>query len=682
MRGSSEIVLSKMKVNARIIQNTLATNKDTFLALCELINNSIQASASKIEITIDTSVNDKEEFIENSINKIIIKDNGVGVSKSYLNKKLLEMANNSKLTGRGVGRFSSFQLGKIVTFETVAYDMKENAFIRSSFVLSLENIKDLTFEHLDINVKYENIGINSESYFQVTIEDGYSNDADYKDKKQYKISEKLPTEEKAKNNIWENIFIHYYLYIIDKKVSFIINNKELDPNKYKISSQKFDKEFISLDGNKYNFNYEAIEYKDTKNNNNKVVSLLVDNDNIKNIAASYEYHLSTPNVSSWVIYIYSDMFNKEKDAFRNIDISNMDENLTHLKDEIKKHLDTFFYEEYKDYYDFETNLKKDNTYPYKKNTPSESEEMVYIRFCYCIEKKFKLLEKQNKLKNIIYPLVNKCIADGNITIILDKLGDLPKPQVDELKSLLDKADLEYIVPFANEVASKQLFIEKLSELAYNKDYNEYINERDHLHKLIENNLWIFGSEYNGTKIVQSDKTISKTFEKLRKSVFGDDADLSTIKENKDRMDLFVWTEIDKGSTQKKEILVIELKRFSKEIDRKEINQISEYKFAIEKEQALSKINYSYKLILISSYISEFAESKLSDTKTGLLETSNSCDLNVYILRWSDIISENKRKLSYLGSYLKTKDMDALEYIKNNYPDINIKKIESKMNLKK
>lgn len=42
-------------------------------------------------------------------------------------------------------------------------------------------------------------------------------------------------------------------------------------------------------------------------------------------------------------------------------------------------------------------------------------------------------------------------------------------------------------------------------------------------------------------------------------------------------------------------------------------------------------------------------------------------------QWSDIIVENRRRLSFLGNALKVKDTNIQEFIKEKYPDYGIKK---------
>ncbi|MDA0072730.1 ATP-binding protein [Brachyspira hyodysenteriae] len=48
------VIKEKIKVNGRLITNALIDKSNTFLALCELIDNSIQANAKIINIYMKT----------------------------------------------------------------------------------------------------------------------------------------------------------------------------------------------------------------------------------------------------------------------------------------------------------------------------------------------------------------------------------------------------------------------------------------------------------------------------------------------------------------------------------------------------------------------------------------------------------------------------------------------------
>ena len=78
-----------MNTNARIVSKVLTRNRSTFYALKELINNSIQADSTCIEINLLPSQKDNDDLTYNLIERIQVIDNGRGVPYSKFRKSIL-----------------------------------------------------------------------------------------------------------------------------------------------------------------------------------------------------------------------------------------------------------------------------------------------------------------------------------------------------------------------------------------------------------------------------------------------------------------------------------------------------------------------------------------------------------------------------------------------------------------
>ena len=127
-------------------------------------------------------------------------------------------------------------------------------------------------------------------------------------------------------------------------------------------------------------------------------------------------------------------------------------------------------------------------------------------------------------------------------------------------------------------------------------------------------------------------------------------------------------------------MIVELKRPSCRISQKELNQIDRYRFDIEENGKFSK-EIVYKLILISSDLTKFAKSQVGaegNNDPYLHKKSKVGNIYTYVIKWSDLIHSNNRKLSYLGNILKTKDRDVQEVFETDYPDIDISDMVSNL----
>src|ERR1700754_5097983 len=136
--------------NSRLVNELFANYISTFTAFCELINNSIQAGATKIKIDIDYTNN--SEISPLIIKSIVIEDDGNGVHISELNERLLDIGTANKEGGKGIGRFASFQIGKTVNIETVGYSNKFKNYSKSIIPLSFNMFgKNLNVSEVELD---------------------------------------------------------------------------------------------------------------------------------------------------------------------------------------------------------------------------------------------------------------------------------------------------------------------------------------------------------------------------------------------------------------------------------------------------------------------------------------------------------------------------------------------------
>ena len=142
----SNIIKMKMSTNPRLLKDVLTLYKSTFYALKELIDNSIQAKAKRVEINLIPSSCSEDSINYKRIESIEVFDDGEGVPFSMFDNSIMQIATESKKDGKGVGRFGALQIGKEVRIETVAYDTAIGKYTRTAMLMTGNNIlsaKDL-----------------------------------------------------------------------------------------------------------------------------------------------------------------------------------------------------------------------------------------------------------------------------------------------------------------------------------------------------------------------------------------------------------------------------------------------------------------------------------------------------------------------------------------------------------
>lgn len=662
--------------NRQLVSKLFTKFPSTFIAFCELVNNSIQANAKNIFITVDE--NPDTELTRTKLNKISIRDDGYGVSKSDFRDKIIEIATDVKDNGQGIGRFASFQLGARMYIETVAYDKQEDCFFRSSFPLSINDLqKEKTLNEIKLVVDHLKLSNKNDSYYYVEITDFYDESIISKER------HKRVTRNLLNSNIGDALFSRYPEIIFNKTVNFYINNNPIDPQKYVIGEiEKIEKEIKDLKGKKYDFDFSFIKVNSTGHQHK--VFLRVENNNLKTVAYTFDYKMDIPDPNMWFIYIDSSYFDEKVDLFRNIQITGMDQEVNHIIKELKKVIDNFFAHKYQKYRDFVKRLKEDKYYPYRdKSSSSETKQILFNQIAFYVETQHKILQENNKLRELIYLLIDKSLNRGDLQFIISELIKLDERIINKFKKLLEKADLEEVIKFCEDVASKNCFLDFLHEILYGKP-SKYIKERSQLHKIIERHLWLFGEQYNNTPTLFSDKLLKNTLEELREKYFvyeptKEDENIVDIENEELRniTDLFFFNE-KRLDDESNEIMVVELKAPKVRINQKELNQIDRYTFEIEQKDVFPS-NAKYKIILIGCHVSDFAKSNIGQidpSKPFLYKKAKEKPIETFVIKWSDLIHHNRKKLTYLSNALKTKDRSAKDVFESEFSEIEIENLES------
>ena len=669
----------RVSATTRLLHDLFTQYQSTFLAFCELINNSIQADAKNIDITIDYAKD--SELVPTLIKKIIIKDDGIGVHQNLVQDRLLDFGDSNKKGGKGIGRFAALQIGSNVELETVGYDSESNSYSKVSIPFSEQYIKSVKkIEDLEIDTEESILKGKQKTYYQVTINNIYDPSVTGKNQKR-KVSERL-----LKDNIRNAIFERYPIIIFNKSVRFKINGEALNPDQFiEGNPERYTEVFKDKKGKEHHLYFTYIQLKSTIDEIR--VFLTTKNAGVDSIVSGFQYEAEwlSPKSKGWFVYIHSDAL--ETDLYRNLDIDGLDDNIHHFKAFIKDKLNHFFKGKNKEYEDFVTKLKRDTYYPYKEpsNATSKSKVVLFDKVAYLVEERYNLFTTNKHLREIIYPLIDRTIITGELDKILQKILRLDNKYVKKFNKLLDRAEIEDIIEFSEKVSKKMEDLEFIEKIK-NSELSKYIAERKELQKVLEKTLWIFDEKYlNNTKLL-SDTNLENNLLKLREDNLmykpnKKEDNINTELDVKSRSitDLFLYSEKPLDSIRR-EVLVVELKAPKVKISPIELQQVKKYAREIEESSFYSE-DINFHIILVSSEINKAgryeidAMNKPRENPYFYFQNENK-NITISVMKWAHLIEANKRKLSYLSSKLKVKDVGVEEKIKSDFDEISFEKVKS------
>lgn len=674
--------IKRFTTDPHLIKQTLSNYSNTFVAFKELVVNSMQASASTIRISFE---GDSPDAVGHAITAITIWDDGHGLPYSEFDQSFMNIGTHNKKDGQGVGRFAAFQLGQVMEIESAAFDPQINKYTKIHVMLDARQLTQ-SLEQTNVEVDVEESDARIEQYYQVRITDLYNNEQSCARKNRLG---KCFEESEFKRLIFEE----YAYSIFEDKARFYINDTLIDKQDY-IEEVPYAREvpYIDVKGREHTINYYFYRLKLVKKEISVLVQAKIENAYLTVRRYGYACKWHTPDLGAWFIYVNSEMLNNE--TIPDLDLGELgNKEATAILANIRQTIDDFFRERNKEYDAFVTKLMKDEHYPYESSNEEVGlSESMFRKTIYLVENQEKLLEKKEAVRKIVYPMVRKLLEEGDAQFIVDKVLSLPEEKKKQLHDLLQTADFGEVIRFSTQVARKQRFIEFLQELTYG-ELSKSVKERSQLHKIVKNELWIFNEAYNGTPQLWSDKSLANNLDELHRQYFDyepTEEDENLIADYKDTMrditDLFFYNE-KRLVNGRREVMIVELKAPSCAISNHEMNQAKRYAYDIHRYPKFDKSQVCYKIILISSHLTERAKSEINNFpnfgETGLFDrkTENGEDIRVYAMTWSELIERNKRALSYLSESLTLKEKAATEIFRENYPELLVEKAQARLMLR-
>lgn len=320
--------------------------------------------------------------------------------------------------------------------------------------------------------------------------------------------------------------------------------------------------------------------------------------------------------------------------------------------------------------------KAEEIYPYDEKvdlSPIErAERQVFDIIGVNIEDYLPKFDDADKAqKKFTFKLIAQAITNnpGSLQkIITDVLG-LKKEDQDDLADLLGKTDLTNIIRSAKTVANRLDFLTGLENLLFDNESKKALLERDQLHKILQNEAWIFDENF---ALTASEATLEDVLrlhiEKLGKRC---DDDSIVMRENggRGRVDL-MFSLSNRPRVGETDHLIVELKRPSKKIDSEVYTQITSYAYAVAADPRFQKSSTHWKFIAVSDELDDYVrmQAHQKDRPVGQVFVSDDKMIEVWTLTWTEVLHNAKARLEFINKALSySADRDSSrEYLTKKY----------------
>lgn len=322
--------------------------------------------------------------------------------------------------------------------------------------------------------------------------------------------------------------------------------------------------------------------------------------------------------------------------------------------------------------------KDGNVYPYQGEPGTEEEKVERATFDVVATSIRRHIPSGKKQKKLTLGLLRESLQQrpSDVSALLDEYIGLPADEKEQLERLLTRTSLSRVIQASSNVTNRLEFLRALELMVFDPETNKMVGERDHLHKILESELWVFGEQYN---LMVSERGLTAALDRHRELLDEPRTDKTPVKlldGRSGRLDLLLSvaaTEHDRNRH-----LVVELKAPKIPAGLKELAQIKAYAMAVAKDPRFASGTTEWDFWLVTGEIDDVVrqEANQRGRERGLvfepdLPDAPGAKVRVWVRDWGQIIDDAKRRLDYFQKSLQHDPSldDARDYLRRNHGDV-------------
>ncbi|MFF3313507.1 ATP-binding protein [Streptomyces sp. NPDC002952] len=316
-------------------------------------------------------------------------------------------------------------------------------------------------------------------------------------------------------------------------------------------------------------------------------------------------------------------------------------------------------------------LKDEGIYPYQEGPTTGTKAIERQTFDVVVTVAREALPSKGMARRLSVDLIRTALESnpGDLHDILEKVLALSLDDRRHLKNLLHSTDLAHVISAATEVTNRLDVIGGLRKILADDALRREFREVDQLHPMIAQNLWMFGDDWAWARTeVGLTNVLQAHLDEL-----GEDVVLENQLEamqpdgRRGRVDILMFrSRRDEDSTER---LVIELKRPTVKVGKKELDQIKGYARAIvDNPQYRGVEGCKWRFYLITYDYSEkiLRDIRQRDKPAGLLDDQD--EYEVWVKSWAEIFDTAEKKLLFFQRQLNYEATDArvTQHLRESY----------------
>jgi hypothetical protein len=321
---------------------------------------------------------------------------------------------------------------------------------------------------------------------------------------------------------------------------------------------------------------------------------------------------------------------------------------------------------------------ENKTYPYDGEPTSDEAAVERAAFDVVATSIQRHIPKDKKQQKLALGLLRESLQQrpSEVGELLDQFLGLPSEEKAELDRLLKRTSLSRLISATANVTNRLEFLRALELMVFDPEANQLVKEREHLHKILESELWVFGEQYNQ---MLSERGLTAVLDRHLELLGAGRSNKSVVRRldgSIGRLDLLLSaaaTDYDRNRH-----LVIELKAPAVVVDVEETDQIESYAAAVAADPRFSDTNTDWDFWLVTAKFSPRVEQRARqrNRERGLLfepdvPGSPNVRVRVWVRTWGEVIDDARRRLSYFQDQLQhdASFEEARDYLRRNHGNV-------------
>lgn len=314
------------------------------------------------------------------------------------------------------------------------------------------------------------------------------------------------------------------------------------------------------------------------------------------------------------------------------------------------------------------NWKADKSYPYRSEPVTAPEQVIRKAFEIVVSASTPMLTRMNvEQRRFSMQMMRVAVETDPSAVqkVLREVLRLPEERVQEMAALFERTTLESIITTTHSVLDRLDFLVGLRSMVFDPDSRKATAERRQLHKILEREAWLFGDEWT---LTASDEALRRVLVKhlhlLGEDVGYDDVMPQAQEDGQLLIPDLVLSGSASSYSKSREYLVVELKRPSVRLGKKELDQIEGYAIAISDDTQFNQPGVSWDFWLIGNNYDSYIERKLATPGNPHGCALVAPKFRVHVRTWAEILADAEHRLRYIERALdSTSDEDdGLAYL--------------------